>query len=144
VEVKSYRVTARRSGKWWAFQAPDVPGAVGQARRLEQVEHEARDVLSMMLNVPEESIEVELVPELDDATARAVSDVRHARREAELAGVAALTLTVITVKSLRRGGLPVRDVADLLGLSYQRVSQLAREDVGELQERKRRLEAGVA
>jgi hypothetical protein len=144
VDVKSYKVTARRSGSWWAFRADDVPGAVGQARRLEQVESEARDVLAMMLEVPDDVVEVELVVDLDDVTADEIRRARQARLTAELAAVAALLTMAVTVQSLRGKGLSIRDVADLLGVSYQRVSQIERQDVVQLENRKRELELRAA
>ena len=39
--MKTYTVTTERSGSWWAFSVPEIPGAHGQARRLEQVRDEA-------------------------------------------------------------------------------------------------------
>lgn len=49
------------------------------------------------------------------------------RREAELAAEAAAEATINAVRSLTDNGLSRRDVADLLGVSYQRVQQLVAE-----------------
>src|ERR1700678_1853646 len=65
VEGKTYAITTQRSGNWWAFSVPEIPGAHGQTKRLDQVKSEARDVVSMMLDVPDDSFDVELSVKLD-------------------------------------------------------------------------------
>jgi transcriptional regulator with XRE-family HTH domain len=124
VEVTAHRVEVRRSGKWWGFRVIDVPGAVGQVRRLGQIDIEARDVLAMMLDVPQDAVELEVVVRLDDVASDAVEAAKKARAEAEAAAAAALRASVATVRALRAEDLSLRDIAELLGVSYQRISQL--------------------
>lgn len=138
--MNRYEVTARRSAGWWAFEVHGVPGAFGQARRLEQVTSTAREVAAMMLGVPEDQVEVELRPLLDEDIAVQVEEVRRRRTQAELATAVALLGAVVAVHQLRRAGLADRDTADLLGMSHQRVSQLAKEDEGLLRKRVAELE----
>ncbi len=123
--MKTYTVRAERSGHWWALEAPEIPGLYSQARRLDQAEEMARDALSAMLDVPSDSFEVEVVPVLRPeteevlrarATARSEAADAERRREA-VDREAALALT-------EREGLTVRDAGKVMGLSYQRVSQL--------------------
>ena len=64
--MTTYRVTAERSDGWWAFSVPEVPGAHGQAKRLDQVPAEARDVIALMLDLEDaDGIEVTVDIELD-------------------------------------------------------------------------------
>lgn len=142
--MKRYEVTARRAGSWWAFEVHGVPGALGQARRLEQVEGAARDVAAMMLGVDERDVDVELRPLLADDVAVHVDEVRRRRAQAELAAAVALLGAVVAVRQLRKAGLPDRDTAELLGISHQRVSQLAKEDQRALRRRVAELEAAAA
>ena len=62
----TYIATARRSGDWWAIEVPGVQGVHSQAKRLDQVESMAREAIALMLDVPEDSFDVILVPELDN------------------------------------------------------------------------------
>jgi DNA-directed RNA polymerase specialized sigma subunit len=144
VEVKHYRATARRSGGWWAFEVRGVPGAFGQARRLEQVEGAAREVAAMMLEVDEDGVAVELEPLLEDDLAAHVDEARRRKAKAELAAALAVLGAVVAVHQLRKAGLPDRDTADLLGISHQRVSQLAQADEKQLRARVRQLELAAA
>jgi predicted RNase H-like HicB family nuclease len=57
-----YVVHARRDGAWWALEIPEVPGALSQARTLEEAPTMAREVIALMLDVPQSEVEVEIVP----------------------------------------------------------------------------------
>ena len=72
--MKAYTVTAERSGNWWAFSVPEIPGAHGQAGRLEQVRDEARDVIAMMLDAEPDSFDVSLSAKLDPQIERALEE----------------------------------------------------------------------
>lgn len=62
-ERRCYRVRARRNGDWWALLAPDVPGAFTQVERLAQAQAAIRPVISLLVEVPEDSFDVEIVPD---------------------------------------------------------------------------------
>lgn len=120
------RLTARstRTGGWWAVEVPEVSGLVTQARRLDQVTAAVLDAAALLTGRPESDFEVEVIPVLD---ADDVSVVRIAReRRAELADAeqAAARASRAAVARLRSEGLTVRDVAVIMGMSPQRVSQL--------------------
>jgi DNA-directed RNA polymerase specialized sigma subunit len=139
VGVNRYKVLVRRSGRWWAFEAPAVPGAFGQTRRLDQIEDAARDVVAMMLDLPEESIGIDVERSLD-ALEPIIQDVQEKRKNAELMLLFALLAMVYAVHRLRAEGLSTRDTAELVGVSHQRVSQLEREDPARIEQRIRELE----
>jgi predicted RNase H-like HicB family nuclease len=125
----TYKVTTERSGNWWAFSVPEVPGAHGQAKRLEQVGTEARDVIAMMLEVPEDSFDVELDVKLDEETRRVVNEANEARSMADQYARLAAELTRAAAMVMQsRARLSTRDVGSLLGVSYQRVSQVLAEE----------------
>ena len=121
----THTVTVRRSGDWWSITIDDVPGAFTQARRLDQVEIMARDVIGLMLDVPTDSFDVNLnvhlPPQAEDETRR----VAKARQELVDAQAAFSDATRTAAKTLTaRCGLTVRDAGRVLGLSHQRVDQL--------------------
>jgi hypothetical protein len=124
--MKTYTALCEPGERWWAIEIPEVPqGAYTQARRLGDVEHMARDLLSLIFEVPEDSFRVvvkpQLGPELDAAVARA----RKARVRAERAQHEAAEASTVAVTNLLALGLSMREAGQILGLSHQRVAQIA-------------------
>ncbi len=96
-----------------------------QAKRLEQVSATVADAVSTMLeDVASEDVEVDVQPVLIGAGNHRVVRARQASQQAVEAQASASTATRRAVVDLRRDGLTVRDIAFVLGLSHQRVSQL--------------------
>jgi hypothetical protein len=85
----------------------------------------ARDLLSLMFEVPEDSFRVvvkpQLGPELDELARRA----RRTRARAEDAARASAEANTVAVTSLLALGLSMREAGQILGLSHQRVAQIA-------------------
>lgn len=117
------RVTATRSGDWWAVEAEHNGQPIyTQARRLDQVEALVRDAFAT-LGVDTNEEPMELVPVIESVD---VADAaRRASREAAAAAKAASDSMRKAIARLQADGLTVRDVAALLDISPQRVSQLA-------------------
>ena len=129
MDITTYQVTATRDGDWWSLVANDVWGreVASQSRRLDQADAAIREAVALVLDVDPGSFDVDITPELDRAE---VSDetleVLELRRAlAELSGRAHRE-TPAAVAELRRAGLTVRDVAQLLGITPSRVSQIER------------------
>ena len=117
------KVTAQatRSDSWWAVQVPEIPGLFTEAKRLDQVAAMVADAAAM-LGHPHVEVSVEpQLSESDRAVLAAAKTHRVQLREAERAAAAA---SREAVGRLRGEGLPVRDVATLMGISPQRVSAL--------------------
>ena len=125
VEVKTYTVTTERSGNWWAFSVPEVPGAHGQARRLEQVRDQARDVISMMLDAEPDSFDVSMSVKLDPRIEHALDEAKAARQEFDTYQRVAQEKLRFAAEQIKEvGGLSVRDIGSLLDVSFQRISQI--------------------
>jgi hypothetical protein len=125
---KTFTAVCQRSQRWWAIRIPEVQGAFSQARRLDQVERMARDVVSLALEIPPDSfdvcVEIKLPADAHGALERA-SALRH---EAQLAVANANGATVAAAGLLvDQEGLTMREAGRLLGLSHQRIAQLLRE-----------------
>lgn len=116
---------ATRVGKWWVVEVPEVPGVFTQAHRLDQVEGQVVDAVRTMIEDPTAEVVVEVVPTLDAASTEAVRVAREQSDAAEQAAAARAAATHRAVVVLRDGGLSVRDAAIVLGLSHQRVAQIA-------------------
>ncbi len=123
--MKTYTVTTERSGSWWAFSVPEIPGAHGQARRLEQVRDEARDVISMMLDAESDSFDVSLSIKLDPRIEHALDEAKAARKDLDsYQRVAQEKLRLAAEQIKEVGGLTIRDIGSLLDVSFQRISQI--------------------
>ena len=124
-----YEVNASRSGDWWAIEVvsglPENVLGVSQARRLNKVPKVARRLISELIGVDPSDIEVEvsvLMPEgleaaVDRARPAAVTEAK-ARADAARARRDAAT-------ALLGANLTMREAGQVLGVSHQRIKQLA-------------------
>lgn len=134
--MHTYRVNVTRDGRWWMVTVPELDGYVGadgainvgdttQARRLADVPTEARDFICTVTDcAPSEvGMDISIVVDGVDVTARAgklAADREVADRYAAAAAAEARTLA----RDLAARGVAVRDVGDVLGVSFQRAQQL--------------------
>lgn len=122
------KVTAKatRSGDWWAVEVPEVPGAFTQAKRLDQVADAAAGAVADLLEVDVADVEVELDAALGADIMVVVKDAREAAETARIVQAKASNSMRDAVSILRNvAELTTRDAAILLGISHQRVAQLA-------------------
>ena len=122
----TYTARARRSGGWWAIDVPELPGVYSQARRLDRVESMARDAISLFLDVDPATLEIRVETNLPSDLRRDVDAVGRLRAEADRLQVESSGAMRHLTNELLGRGLSVRDAAAILGISHQRVSQLAR------------------
>jgi hypothetical protein len=127
--VNGYKIEVTREGRWWMIYIPDV-GGLTQARRLSEVDYMARDYIALVTHTPIEKIVVHRVsvdvPPLGNVATKARS-ITNDREYAAKAAAAAQAEAARYAKELVAANVPVRDVAELLELSFQRVSQLVTE-----------------
>ncbi len=123
----TYQATARRSGTWWAVEVPQVPGAHTQGRNLKEAEQMAREAVALLLDVEEDQVLIDLRPELPQATTEILADFQARRVAREDAESAERTAQEAAARALKEAGLSVRDAGAVLGLSHQRIAQLAPE-----------------
>ncbi len=114
-----YEVTARRSGKWWALEVPALPGVFSQCKRLDQTEQMARDAIATVTDLPADSFDVVVTPIVDGSLGEAVRGAIVARDAAGAAREAATASIRAAVTQAADEGLPLRDAAALVGISYQ-------------------------
>jgi predicted RNase H-like HicB family nuclease len=121
--VKRYRVVLQRdeSGAWIA-RVPKVRGCHTYGRSLVEAKRRIRPALGLWVS-GEFALDFDV--RLPRYVLDAITESRNARANAEAERVRATTNTQRAVHELvERVGLGVRDAADLLGLSHQRVQQL--------------------
>lgn len=120
------KVTAvcTRSGGWWAIEVPEVPGVFTQARRLSQAPEMVADAVSLMANVDAGDVEVTIQPRMDSSTRVMLDRARVSSAKAKQANEEASLRIREAAAALRDQGLTTRDIAFILGVVHQRVSQL--------------------
>lgn len=123
--MKTYRVVAERHDKWWLLEVPEIPGTFSQVRRLDQVDEWIRDAISLMLEIPEDSFNIDLDVRLPKDELAELRAVKAAQKAVTQAQEESSTRTKSLVARLKDEGLTVRDIGTMLGVSYQRVSQLS-------------------
>ena len=127
VKPGKYRVVFERdeSGAWIA-RVPAVRGCHTYGRTIDQARRRIREALGLWVDDAETA---ELVEEIRLPThlLRAIRESRAARTRAEKERTNAQTATAATARALvNELHLGLRDAAELLGLSHQRVQQLVR------------------
>jgi predicted RNase H-like HicB family nuclease len=129
-QVKTYTVHAVRSQGWWGLTVPEVPGVVSQVRSLARAEEYVREAIAFVAGVAADNFAVDVVPQLPGTLADEVAQARSATVAAEQAQAVASSLTRDVVTKLAAAGYNGRETAVILGVSKQRVSQLASEPRG--------------
>lgn len=119
--MNTYVARATREGRWWVV---DVEGVgVTQARSLAEVEEMASDLIAAVRE--EDDPTVEVVPVLPERLQREVERARKDTTAATLAQERAAARLREVAGMLVASGLSGRDAGVVLGVSTQRVSQLA-------------------
>ncbi|WP_375432798.1 hypothetical protein [uncultured Friedmanniella sp.] len=121
-----YTVRAERSGKWWALQCEEEPGALSQVSRLDQAEEHMREAIAFVAEVLEESVEVDVIPVISESTRRHMTAAAEARTEYEEAQKRAARESRAAARELAKAGLSMRDIGKVMGVSFQRAQQLVK------------------
>lgn len=119
----TYAVTARRWARGWELHIADV--GVTQSPTLAGAEKMVREYIALAFDLDtEDGFDVRITPEVDAEIARELADARQAAKDAEAAQRAAATRWREVARRLHRGGMSGNDIARVLDVSKQRVSQL--------------------
>jgi predicted RNase H-like HicB family nuclease len=109
---------------WWAVTVPEVPGALTQSRRLDQVPVDAAEAIELMTGETPDDYRLEIDWSVPGDAGKAAGDAHRLRREADDLAQRAGTATGEAVRALRDAGFSYRDIGRMVGVSYQRVAQL--------------------
>lgn len=133
--MNKYEATATREGKWWVIEVPGV--GVTQARNLTEAHTMVDDLIEAMTGEAQEgtSIAVRVSGVLVDRAKKAQSRMADAEKELVLAGREIREV----VSQLRAAGLTQQDAASAIGVSRQRVQQLAKEQTRRVRTSKKAL-----
>ncbi len=122
--MKTYRVRAKRWEHGWELHIENV--GVTQSRTLWDAEDMARDLIGRREDVPRDEFTVTITPEIGGGLDEESRAAREAVSAADRAQRQAAAQSRATARRLRQAGLSGRDIAKVLNVSPQRVSQLLR------------------
>ncbi len=120
--MSTYMVRARRWKHGWELHVDGV--GVTQSRNLDGAEQMVRDYVETLTNHDTADDAVIIQPEVGGGLDEAAKAAREAVTEAEQALRAAAARSRLVARQLRDEGLSGRDIAAILHVSAQRVSQL--------------------
>lgn len=126
----SWTAELTRDGKWWHVRVPELD-AVTQGRTLAEAEEMARDLIVLIeqdngRQLDPDSIDLSVVVRLPGGVVEHLHRADELREQARETRQAANAEHAAAVRELRQSGVSMRDAGRALGLSHQRVSQLAR------------------
>ncbi len=127
--TKTYRVVVTREGESWLADVPQVAGTHTWAKNLPSLDRSIREAIALAEDLPD-GAEGGLALDYRYSTGHAdwdaqAAELRAERERVSRAGRQLAERTADLAARLVGGGLSVRDVAALLGVSPQRVSQVA-------------------
>lgn len=128
----SYTVRYERDETgWWVAQVKEAPAAITQGRTIAEARRRIREALGLALDDDAAAKRAKLIDDvkLPPDARRALRKARAARARLETESRKAQDSTAKAVRTLlKRMHLSVRDAGELIGISPQRVHQLAQED----------------
>jgi hypothetical protein len=127
--MRTYRVEVERgrTGRWWLLDVPEVPAAHSQARRLDQAEDVARDLIALMTDTDPQTFDVDIHVQIPEQVRVDLQRAEELRRQAASSQHEAALLARGAARRLHDDGLPLRDIGKLLQVSHQRAHQLVDE-----------------
>lgn len=124
--MSTYNATVVREDRWWVITVDGV--GVTQARHLDQVQGQAAGLVEAMTG--EAGAEIQARIELPAEAAAEMAEAKRLTEAAVQAQTDAAKRVRTAVRGLLAAGLPQVDVAEVLGVSRQRVTQLAEKRTG--------------
>lgn len=124
VTKRQVKVVIRRDPGYraaWLANIADIRGAHTFGRSLAEAKRNAIEMVALWHNVEPDSVDIDWDVRLGDL-AKPLSQARSAIAHAE----ADRARRDAAVRALTDAGMSYRDVAELLGLSHQRVAQISR------------------
>lgn len=124
--MNTYQVEVTRDRRWWMISVPEIDGLT-QARRLADVEQMARELIAVTLDVRISEVAVDVTfGDIDGIPVEScIQTISKEKAEAARLEEDAAAMTRKLVRELVAHEVPLRDIGAMLGLSFQRVHQLA-------------------
>lgn len=120
--MSTYHAQVKRGDKYWVIYVPEVDRYT-QARHVREIETMARDLVAVMVEAEPDSFDLEVSITLPQEQQAHVDAARRLRQEADELSRRATEEARAAARELA-AEMPLRDVAVVLDVSYQRVHQL--------------------
>lgn len=112
---------------WWVVTVPELPGALTQSRRLDQVQVDVAEVVRLVTG-QSVGYELDVDAHFPGSAGREAARAAALRAESDRLAHEAKDAAAGAVGALRAAGLTFRDIGTLVGVSYQRAQQLSEEE----------------
>ena len=109
----------------WIVEVAEEPRCHTWGRNLAHAKRNIRDALALWLDTDQAGLQIIDQVNPPASLAEPVARMHELRRAAKHAEEEAATATLNVAGQLREAGLSMREASEVLGLSYQRVGQLA-------------------
>ncbi|HVA60586.1 MAG TPA: HicB family toxin-antitoxin system [Mycobacteriales bacterium] len=119
---RTYRANVERDGRFWLVRVPEV--GVTQARHLREVELMARDLIALVTDTEPSTFNLDVEVQMPAAAKRRLDRAVRLRNQAKDTQAQAAEELRAAAQELAKSGMTVRDIGQLLGVSYQRAHQL--------------------
>ncbi len=113
---------------WWVVTVPELPGALTQSRRLDQVQADVAEVVRLLTGQPVGRYELNVDAHFPGSAGREAARAAALRAESDRLAHEAREAAAGAVGALRSAGLTYRDIGALVGVSHQRAQQLSEEE----------------
>jgi DNA-directed RNA polymerase specialized sigma24 family protein len=124
-QVKTYQVEVTRDGKFWLVRIPALNRST-QAMRYKDVRIMASELIEIMEGIGTEDYDLHLTVQLPSAVQDHLARAEVLREESVRKNAEAAAESRAAVQELLAQGVSQREAGEILGLSFQRVNQLAR------------------
>ena len=132
----TYRVNVYREDRWWMIDVPELDGHRGadgainvgsltQARHYADIEQEARDFICTVVDAAPSAVALDMHIDVDGLdVGDAATAIATDRTAAKAAEERAISRSTDVARRLSAAGVPMREIADIVGVTHQRVDQL--------------------
>jgi DNA-directed RNA polymerase specialized sigma subunit len=124
-EMKTYHADVTRDGKFWLIRVREIDRST-QALRYKDVAAMASDLIEIMEDLRSDEYDLHLTVQLPSSVKDHQARAEVLREEAQRKQAEAAAESRAAVQELLALGLSQREAGDVLGVSFQRVSQLAK------------------
>lgn len=122
--MKTYNAHVMRDGRFWLIRIPEI-GRSTQALRYKDVASMAAELIEIMTGLGDQEYDLHITVQLPDSVRDHRARAEVLREEARRKNAEAAAESRAAVQELIALGLSQREAGEILGLSFQRVSQLA-------------------
>lgn len=125
VAMKRYTVTAERgSSGAWVLECEEL-GVVSQTKRLDQAEDEVAEAIVYQSGLQPQAFRIEVVPVLAPDIEGLRAQAEELQTKADTAAIDAAAAKRALARTMKQQGFTVREMGQVLGVSYQRAAALA-------------------